>query len=421
MKLMNTLITLWIIIALILLGGMAQGQDSAKVEEQIPNDAAFNNREIKPFQMSMIAPMGTNGMESGKIANRVSLNVFAGYNGGVEGVEVGGCLNVLNGHLKGAQFAGFGNTVLGQTQGAQFAGFYNFNRQYTQGAQFAGFTNIVVDSMQAGQFAGFANYTQGASIGLQAAGFANVLTGSLTGTQLAGFSNVAAGNLTGGQAAGFANVAKGNVKGGQIAGFANVATGSVTGAQISGFLNVAKHVKGAQIGLINVCDSINGVPIGLLSIVRNGYNKLEVGGNESFYGTMQAKLGSKRFYNIVGVGASPKNGDWLWGFGYGIGSAVALNEKMDINLDATCWQVNEGEWLTDELNLLNKLQLGLSYAFAESFAVYGGPSFNVVVSNRQSPEGNNIGSAIAPWQTWTEDSNETRVIMYPGFQLGVRL
>ncbi len=58
-----------------------------------------------PFQITFITPMGTNGTLSPKVTSNLSLNVVAGYNGGVEGVEVGGFANVLEYDMKGGQFA----------------------------------------------------------------------------------------------------------------------------------------------------------------------------------------------------------------------------------------------------------------------------------------------------------------------------
>ena len=45
-----------------------------------------------PFQISLITPIGTNGVNAHRIENKVSINLIAGLNGGLDGFECGGVL-----------------------------------------------------------------------------------------------------------------------------------------------------------------------------------------------------------------------------------------------------------------------------------------------------------------------------------------
>ncbi len=365
------------------------------------------NTTVNPYQISFITPMGTNGYLAPKITNQLSINIFAGYNEGVNGLEVAGFANVLKGDLWGLQAAGFLNANMGHSQGAQFAGFSNFTRKkFNGGIQGSGFLNVIGSDAQV----------------LQLAGFLNVVNGKTSGLQAAGFSNISRG-VNGGQFSGFANFNTGKLEGLQAAGFANFNAGSIKGAQISGFLNMAKDVNGFQIGIVNYCDEIkNGVPIGLISIVKNGFKEFEIGGNESFYTTLSYKTGHRKFYNILSAGTSISNNKIIWGFGYGIGSSLDLNEKLGMNLELISYHVNEDEPFTDYLNNLNKLNLTLSYPLSKTVEAYFGPTFNVLVSDNVAGIQESNTSSIVPWSFFDKTyDNDTRVVMYPGFTLGIRL
>lgn len=209
----------------------------------------------------------------------------------------------------------------------------------------------------------------------------------------------------------------------QTSGFANFNLGSLEGAQISGFLNVAGNVNGFQIGIINYCNEIkNGVPIGLVSIVKNGFREFEIGGNESFYTTLSYRTGHRKFYNILSAGTSISNNTIIWGFGYGVGSSFDLNEKLAMNLELISFHVNEGEPFTDYLNNLNKLNLTLSYPLSNSVEAYFGPTFNVLINDNNRSIQESKTSSIVPWSFFDKTyENDTRVIVYPGFTLGIRL
>lgn len=422
----------------------------AKLEkEKIQAPAESNDSEVadsvttskpdyikRPFQVSFVAPLSSNGLEAGKVVNTVSLNIISGYAAGLEGVEFAGVLNMENDYVKGAQFAGVGNLVKKNVTGAQFAGVFNINGDTIHGGQFAGFVNVAAQAREAAQFAGFANVTGSAMKGAQFAGFANVNKG-ITGPQAAGFANVVGGDMKGGQAAGFANVNRGttagpqfagflnysgkDAKSAQFAGFSNITNGEHIGVQVSGFLNFAHRLKGVQIGFINVADTVDGVQIGFLSISKKGYRRLELWGSEALTVNAAFKMGSRQFYNIFAVGAQTFGDEFRWGWGYGFGSELRLSQGMALNIDAIAYHINEDEVFTDDLNLLNVLRANLGVRLAGHTYLFAGPTFSVMVSNHASGDDGKLGSGVAPsWVSYNETHRDTNVKMWPGFNVGIR-
>jgi hypothetical protein len=358
----------------------------------------------RPFQLSFVQPLSTNGTNGGKYINHVSINVLSGYAGGVDGAEFGGVVNMDKGDVKGAQFSGFLNLVGGTVTGAQFAGFANVVKQPVNGAQFAGFTNI----------------TQGGvSNGGQFAGFANIAKGSVSAAQAAGFLNVAQGDVQGFQAAGFANLVKGDVRASQMAGFINTAR-NVNGLQVAGFMNIARKISGVQLGVINVADSVDGVQIGLLNFVKHGYYRLEVWGSETMYANAAFKMGSRYFHNIFAFGFRPESGRNYLAYGYGFGSELAASRNVSLNLDLIAWHVNVDKPWTDELNLLNQFRAMVGFRLAGRTQLFLGPTFNVYVSNVYDPEKGRYGIPLTPWKVYDHTSGRTNVVMWPGFNAGIR-
>lgn len=373
-----------------------------------------------PAQLSFFPPLSTNGLESGKVVNNVSVNLFAGYQGGLNGVELGGFANVIKHNMNGAQFAGFGNTVFGNANGAQFSGFYNTNLGYTKGAQFAGFANVVVDSADAIQFAGFSNVNTMSSTGIQAAGFSNVVVGNYKGGQIAAFSNTTMGSISGPQIAGFANITTGNVNGIQLAGFANVTAKDISGSQISGFINVAKKVKGSQIGFINVADSVEGASIGFLSFVKDGYRRIELEGNETFYALARAKTGTDRFYNIFIFGVTPTNDHFYWVYGYGVGTLLPVSSKLDLNFDLESFFMVQDDYRNINVNQLNRLKVNASYPISNRMEVFAGPSINLMVNDQVDENGDPIGSELTPYALNTSTFRSVTLETYFGINAGIR-
>jgi hypothetical protein len=355
------------------------------------------DQKRRPFQVTFVTPLGTNGVSSPGILNEFSLNVLVGVNGGVDGFELGGLINIDNGSVDGAQISGFGNIVTGPVNDFQLAGFANINDSCTEGFQAAGFINIIDDDAEAFQIAGFGN-----------------ITGSFEGMQVSGFGNFAE-DVDGMQATGFMNIS-GDVEGAQVAGFMNVAD-KLKGLQASGFMNVAGKVKGVQIaGFLNICDSIDGIPIAPISIVKkNGYRKFEFWGNETFYLNTSFRIGVPKFHTIFTVGYRPGYTDFNWGLGFGVGTSFAMGDNHSVNLEGHVYQINSYFWRKWEYNQLNQLKLNFNYRIAEHFSISAGPTFNILISESE----NNAQKISPPWSFRISDRRDS-VRGWFGFNLGFR-
>jgi hypothetical protein len=185
------------------------------------------------------------------------------------------------------------------------------------------------------------------------------------------------------QAAGVFNISADDLKGTQLAGVFNVSAKHVKGAQIASVLNVASRVKGVQLGLINIADSVGGIPIGLMSIVWKGYHKIEVSADEIFYNNLSFRTGVRQFYNIFSVGAKPdtyKDGEVMWTFGYGLGTAPRLSRKWFLNLDITSNQIVRGNTI-EAINLLNKVYVGFDYQAFRKLSLTFGATLNGYVTD----------------------------------------
>ncbi|MTI32874.1 hypothetical protein [Xanthovirga aplysinae] len=389
--------------------------------------AAFQTYESqktrKPFQFSFFPPIGTNGMASSQTINQFSFNLICGVSGGVDGFELGGVLNLTNGNTDGFQLAGMGNMVKGITKGVQVAGFYNLSRQSRNAVQLAGFTNINGSSKNGIQIAGFANINSLKNKKGEMEDFLSFFAEQTTGNQLAGFANISAGDTRGLQIAGFSNINSGKMRGVQLSGFVNVNSGDLDGLQIAGFFNHAQTVNGLQLGFINVADRIeSGLAIGFLNFIKEGYRRLEVEHNEYFTANVSFKTGTKNFYNILSLGARAEKKETFWGFGYGIGTLFPVSNKVDLSIDAIAYNINEEKWWkTQEINMLNKLKVSFSYQITEGIEIYGGPSINVIVSNRENEEGSLVKGDFILLGSHSWRGVNTLTTLYPGFQAGLRL
>ena len=315
-------------------------------------------------QVSFLYPVGSNGVFSGKYSNVFSFNILSGYNGGVNGFEIGGLVNIVRKNMNGLQIGGLTNVVFGNANGLQLGGLVNHARSLN-GAQIGGLVNTSLGSVKGTQIGGLVNYALDSINGAQIGGIANVSTTShsINGIQIGGIANLSLGKMNGSQISGIVNVAN-----------------KVNGFQIS-LINIGVKVSGMQIGLINIADTMKGVPIGLISISRNGLFKVDLFSNDFSYINTSVRLGSNAFYNIFSIGVSPNTqfGN-RYSFGYGIGSHISLSKKFYTNIEVASWSVHYNkfaEW--NGINMINQLRLLPGWQIAKGIGLYAGPSFNVEV------------------------------------------
>jgi hypothetical protein len=206
----------------------------------------------------------------------------------------------------------------------------------------------------------------------------------------------------------------------------NIVPGTIKGAQISGLINYATKVHGVQFGFLNIADSVKGVPIGFLSIVGKGLHQLEISADELFYTNIAFRTGVSAFYNILTVGANPSTLDEenaLWSFGYGVGTAPRLSRRLSLNFDLTTNQILKGEKFED-LNMLNKLSVGVEFRPARKLGVYAGATLNAYYTEVTNPiqfadlfAANRFTPDVTFEKTY---SNDVNVKMWWGAKVGVR-
>ncbi|MFM8739315.1 MAG: hypothetical protein ACKOC0_03830 [Cytophagales bacterium] len=351
--------------------------------ESEPNVQNISDTIYRDIQISLLPFVGTNNELSGNTINNYSINILGGYSLGTRQIELGFFFNIDRGDVSWLQISGVGNLVGRDVYGLQAAGLANVSGGEVKAVQMAGFYNGNRGELHGVQVAGFANTNLRAIHGVQVAGFHNLSRGPSRGVQITGGVNLSLGSLRGTQVAGTMNLTTRGMHGSQIAGIANFGTRRVAGSQIAGVFNYGKNVRGTQIGLLNYADSLGGVPIGLISYVNHGYHRLELSADEIFYGNLAFRTGARKFYNILFVGIQPNqiaNNNYLWTFGYGIGTARKITPGIQLNIDATVQHVTKPSF-TQSLSLLNKLHAGLDFKLARKFWIYGGVTLNGYLSD----------------------------------------
>lgn len=340
----------------------------------------------RPFQVSLTPGLSTHGKLSPQVVNNFSLNLFGGYTGGTNGIEVGGAFNIDKKDVRYVQAGGLFNIV-----GGKFTGF-----------QAAGVHNTVLDSVT----------------GVQAAGVSNTVKGKMTGAQIGGVYNHISDSVHGAQVAGVGNFAKKKVSGVQIAGVANFSNKEIDGAQIAGVINYTKKLRGVQIGLINISDTSEGFSIGLINVVLKGYHKLSFFTNEVTNVNAAFKTGNSKLYSVLQAGIYTDKDTRAYSFGYGLGSELPLNKKknVSINPEITSQYVYLGSW--DYSNILNRIQLNLNFKLNKYVSIFAGPAYSIFVSDQKtgvagykfpappsSYKTNSLGNNVSGWFGWTAGIN----------------
>lgn len=331
---------------------------------------------LRPYHFGLLYPLSTNGVQADRYVNRLSFQLLAGTAAGLEGFEL--------------------------------AGIGNVEKRYVKGMQVGGVYNIVAGGPEPDSSAGIPGYT-------------------LQGWQVAGVLNLSRGKSDGVQIGGVTNISQ-DLNGAQIAGVLNKAH-RVKGAQIGGVLNRARHVSGVQIGLINIADSLSGVPIGLINIVKkNGYRRLEAYHADDFFANLTYKIGVPHFYNMLALGAE-RGGAQRWGYGAGFGAEWTLAKALRLNTDLLSYYVveasyesfPEGLFENYQLNLLNKFRLLATLQLGRRLALFGGPVYNVFVSEHEQPGDSRVGSRLVTETFYDHTSSDgVNVKMWIGFNAGIR-
>ena len=97
-----------------------------------------------PMTISLIPWISTAGFQdpNRNITTNLSLNIIAGYHAKLDGIELGGILNMKGIEARGAQIAGIGNIVGGNVDGFQISAGLNAAGRNVEGFQASGGFNI---------------------------------------------------------------------------------------------------------------------------------------------------------------------------------------------------------------------------------------------------------------------------------------
>ncbi len=330
-----------------------------RVVEVSPTTKNKNGELHLPMTISFLPWISTVGLLDLKynVTTNLSLNILAGYHAKLNGVELGGLLNmkgieargaqivgganIVGGNLDGLQIAGAGNIVGGDAEGMQGAVGYNLvgGHVRSRSLQMAVGGNLVGRDVKGIQGTVGLNIIGGDLDGFQGAIGGNLVGQSVKGVQLAVGANLAVRDLNGFQGAGGLNFVgrnvgrrslqaayggniAGNLEGTQLSLFGNVALGlrrdtgiSAQGTQIAvvniahgaigtqiGMLNIAGHVEGTQMGAINVAGRMSGIPIGLVNFVKDNPVHFQLWGSDTEALNLGIRIGSRHAYSLLMVG-----------------------------------------------------------------------------------------------------------------------
>ncbi|MEP7231837.1 MAG: STN and carboxypeptidase regulatory-like domain-containing protein [Ginsengibacter sp.] len=339
----------------------------------------------RPFQFSVTPGLSTHGKLSPQIVNNFSLNMFGGYSGGLNGVELGGLFNLDKKNVQYFQAAGLFNLVGGNVTGVQLAGI----------------NNTVINNLN----------------GFQAAGINNYVKGKVQGVQIAGINNHTSDTVKGVQIAGIGNFANRKMNGLQIAGIGNVSRRDINGVQIAGIFNYAKRLHGLQIGLINVSDTSDGYSIGLLNFVAKGYHKISAYGNEVMNTNVTLKTGNSKLYSMLMGGINLSDSSKIYSFGFGLGHDFIFSKGFSVSTELSSQYLYLGDW--SYTNVLNKFSLNFNLHLNKNISLFAGPSFNVYYSNQtDAVKGYKINIPSAKYHTFNFDKNVNGWI---GWHAGITL
>ncbi len=314
-----------------------------KIQQQFLSDKIsmhaknVNLTERRLFQLSLTPGLSTNGFLGGQFTNKISINMAAGYSHAVEGVEIGGMLNMSRSYV----------------QGVQMSGGLNINGELTNGVQFAGISNITLSDLKGWQVAGLSNHVDQAS-----------------GVQIGGASNFSK-----------------NMKGVQVAGMSNWNQYEYRGVQISGGLNYTKQLKGLQIGVVNVADSVaGGVMLGVVNWAKNGFHVFEFSSNDVTSYNLSFKSGVEAFYTVLKAGINPHDRQ-LWDYGMGIGTLARLKQRVFVDLEATYHVIQPlDQGYIDGVNVETRVQMRLGYHLPKNIQLIGGPVLHFMFFSPENPE-----------------------------------
>ena len=423
---------------------------AAAVAQSQSNSESEDDLLYRKYRVTLVPGLSSNGIDAFRYNAKYSLNILAGYHGGIDGYEIGlvninryfarglqlGLLNASGGEMSGIQLSAFGNLSTGPQSGIQISGMGNISGSSMQGIQLAGFGNVSTSDIQGIQAAGLMNIASDMQ-GLQFSGIGNLSGGDMQGIQFAGIFNLTADNSQGLLFSGITNISGTTSQGVAMSGIANISrdfqgvggagilnlSESFQGIQFAGITNIAERGQGIQIGLVNYAREFEGFPVGLISYYGNGRKNLDLWFSDGGFTHLGLTLGTNPVYNKLSLGFNPLIGDRdVWSISWSIGSYRTLDDAWNRpNLrnyfsthDFTIQRIFDGGW-DDTPNAIFSYKYLLGKNVTPKTALYIGPSANLQVSKQ-------AGNSDYTWYSISEGTRAGRdVRFWIGFTAGVRI
>ena len=327
-----------------------------------------------PAQISLVYPVGTNGVQSKNFSYYFSLNSLIGKVGGLSGMEVSGLCGTVE------------NSAVG--------------------FQVAGLSNIVGDGMS----------------GMHIAGVVNIVGDGMVGMQTAGIINIVGDRMVGMQSAGFANIVGDCAKGAQVSGVANVVGDKMKGVQISGVYNCAKTLQGLQIGILSINDTIeSGGSLSLINIVKNGAYK-EWGLSFADYNNvaLSFKMGTPKLYTIYSAGVNIFE-DHLWVLGIGFGHRTPIGKKFDFQPECVYNHYFPTDFKNIQYTTATHLKIGFVYRLNEKFGFSLAPSIYLLNANKGKHSNSEFYKTSSFCSLYTHNSNRSQTKIGFGISVGLNI
>jgi hypothetical protein len=186
------------------------------------------------------------------------------------------------------------------------------------------------------------------------------------------------------------------------------------GVQI-GLANFAKgNVKGMQLGLVNVADRST-FSLGLLNIIRHGRTHVDLWGLESGIVMFGLKHGTNYMHNIYGAGIRVGGEGVNATFSLGLGGRIPISKRVYADIDALGYSLRSAPSFALR-TVMVQVRTVVGVRLAPSFAVYGGPTYNVAYAPITTD------SVLSPYgSTVLSDEGDEPIRGWPGGVIGVQV
>jgi hypothetical protein len=243
-------------------------------------------------------------------------------------------------------------------------------------------------------------------------GLFGTYTAGLDGIEASAGVNIKSSFMCGLQLSSMANLVHGPARGAQL-GAVNYARGPVMGLQI-GLVNIARgEVDGAQIGLVNYAHRST-LSFGLINIIRDGRLHLDLWALESRVVLAGLEHGGDHFHSIYGLGGRVSQRGGRLAAAFGVGGRVPISRRLYVDLDLLGYALHDAS-SRHEPSILAQTRLLLVARLDPRFAIFGGPSYNLVFGETAEE------TELSPYGSMSLDPDDPdRLRGWPGLVVGVR-